>query len=630
MPDSKRMAGIRITPARRLAFFITVDVALVLASLFLALWLRFEFQAPPAAFLRTALVMAALAAAATVVTLYETGIYRIAWSHVGLRDIGRVALGVVVTTLVMGAVAQMTHVVPDLRAFPRSVVLLQAPITFCALAGFRLAKRASLRIRGQRRVDAGQPTLLVGAGDAGAQVLRSILATNAPYHVVGFLDDDPLARRTLIEGVEVLGPLSDLEKQVELHKVEVVILCVANATSKLVQDVVHRAQDAGVGAIRIVPPVSQLVGGEVSIATTRKVELQDLLGREAIRIDNDEVSHLLARKRVVVTGGAGTIGSELCRQIARFSPKFLTIVDVDESRLHDLAVDLAQAHPGLDVHQALVDVRDAREVGDLFARERPEVVFHAAAYKHVPMMELYPLAALEANVIGTANVIAAAESAGCERFVLISTDKAVDPSSIMGASKRLAELVAFTTPPRAGKPMIRSAVRFGNVIGSRGSVIPIFERQLKNGGPLTVTHPDMERFFMMTSEAVSLVLQSAALGQGNDMFVLDMGKPVRILDVAREFIRLHGLREGEDIRIVFTGLRPGEKLREVLNYESEPLAPTKHPRVMRAAVRPEAPADLLSRVEALVRAREPEKGRAFFDEQFPSLRAFAASAGAKA
>lgn len=627
LEGDQRIMGVRVTAARRLAFFIGLDALLVLASFAVAVLLRFD-GAPPLALATSFLFTALVSMLTTLIALHVLGVYRLAWSFIGLRDIARVAIAVGIGTLFTGVVVQVSHALGDLAGFPRSVVLIASPVAFCALSGFRLAKRGVSLITGRRQTEQGVTTLLVGAGDAGAQVLRSIQGTRAPYRVVGFLDDDPLAHGTSIDGVRVLGPVSDLAVHVDAHHVEALVVCVASATGPFVQKVVRLAREAEVKTLRIVPPLAEIVGGHVTIQSTREVKLEDLLGREAVKIDAEQVSTLLAGKRVLVTGGAGTIGSELCRQIARFAPASLTILDVDETRLHDLALDLERGNETLTIRQALVDVRDPQSVSEVFAAERPEVVFHAAAYKHVPMMERFPLAALEVNVLGTANVADAAEACGCARMVLISTDKAVEPSSVMGASKRLAEVVLFGTVSEGrrarngsgGAAMIRSAVRFGNVIGSRGSVIPTFERQLKNGGPLTVTHPEMERFFMMTSEAVSLVLQAAAFGEGGEVFVLDMGKPVRILDVAREFIRLSGLEPGKDVQIQITGLRPGEKLTEILSYPDEILRSTRHPRVLqtRARVDREAEEVLLS-ARGLVASRDAEKAVAYLRGRFPTL-----------
>lgn len=612
--------GIRVTPARRFAFFAGVDALLVVASLALALILRFEGNVP-AEYAASLPVFIPVAVGSTLALLFAFGVYRIAWSYVGLRDVGRVAAAVAGSTAVLFGIVQVLQLARAGPAFPRSVPIIQASILFCAISAFRLSKRAALLLRGDRLAADGKRTLLIGAGDAGAQVLDSIRMTGAPHNVLGFLDDDPLAQRTSIHGARVRGRVDQLTMIARREGAECVIICSASATSTLVHRVLALARAAGIADVRIVPPLSELVDGRVSISATREVRLEDLLGRDPVTISERDLAGLIQGRRILVTGAAGTIGSELCRQIAAYGPARLVALDVDESRLHDLVVDLRHLSPKLDVREALVDVRDMDELDETMHSELPQIVFHAAAFKHVPMMEKYPLHALEANVLGTLNAATAAEECGCETFVLISTDKAVEPSSVMGASKRLAEIVLFSrTASSSPRRMVRTAVRFGNVIGSRGSVIPTFERQLAAGGPLTVTHPEVERFFMMTSEAVSLVLQAAALGDDGDIFVLEMGKPVRILDVAREFVRLHGHEPDRDVAIVFTGLRPGEKLVEKLHYPEERLVPTAHPRLMRTRSRPEPDAEaLLGLVRDIVARRDAPSARTLLRSRFPEL-----------
>jgi FlaA1/EpsC-like NDP-sugar epimerase len=414
----------------------------------------------------------------------------------------------------------------------------------------------------------------------------------------------------------VLGPIAELPKHVQARGVQAIVICVPSATGTFVHDIVKLARAAGIRRVRIVPPMNELVEGRFTFETTREVGLEDLLGRQMIRIDEADLQSMLRGKNVLITGGAGTIGSELARQVARFAPSTLVIMDVDETRLHDTMLEIRERFAGTNVHEAFVDVRDREGLGTLFDSIHIDIVFHAAAYKHVPMMQKWPLAALEVNVLGTQNVLDAAETGGADRFVLISTDKAVEPSNIMGASKNLAERLVFA---RNGS-MMCSAVRFGNVIGSRGSVLPTFIRQLRQGGPITVTHPEVERFFMTTSEAVSLVLQAAALGRGGELFVLDMGKPVRILEIAREVVRMHGLEPDVDIPIVFTGLREGEKLTEVLHSSNERLLGTKHSRIFRAKT---AAAPLsekaVEQIRLIVSNRDVEMAAHFLDQEFGEL-----------
>lgn len=608
---------IRVTPARRLAFFVGMDLMLVLASVVAAVFLRFEGD-PPAGSAPLYFANAALLGGLVVATSFVLGAYRASWSFIGLRDIARLATAVALATAAtLGIILSLRGAgiapTPSL-----AVSLMQAPISFWALAGFRMLKRAArLVLHGRSTPEGSEPALIVGAGTSGAQVLESIQESPGnPLRVVGLLDDDPLAWNTSIHGVRVLGPVSELERRLLETGARTVIIAISNAKSALVRDVVLSARRLGVHKVRIVPTPAELVGSP-SLAKTRAVTMDDLLGRDPVQIDMGGVRAAIAGKCVLVTGGAGTIGSELCRQVARFQPREIVILDIDETRIHDLALELGESAPDVLVAQALADVRDDAVLDEVFRRHAIDVVFHAAAYKHVPMMELWPLAALDVNVLGTLRTLEAAQRHGVERFVLISTDKAVEPSSVMGASKRLAELALFGSRPEG----IRlAAVRFGNVLGSRGSVLPIFERQLAAGGPLTVTHPEIERYFMMTSEAVQLVLQSSILASSRDVFVLDMGKPVRIVDVAREFIRLHGLEPDKDIGIVFTGLRPGEKLTESLHYSDESLASTDHPRIFKATVRvAPASATIRDSVAALVERRDHQEARAYLERTFPSL-----------
>jgi FlaA1/EpsC-like NDP-sugar epimerase len=614
--------GWRVTPGRRLAFFIAVDLVLAFAACVASGYLRFDFAPPPGA--RRAFLLEGGIVSVSVVALGAlTGAYRSSWSFFGLRDTARIAIAVLGATLLAMLTVLAMRGAGVAHTPSLAVSLIQAPITFCSISGFRLSKRA-VRLVARGVSTPGQPVrraLVIGAGPEGGAVIKSILEgreqSHEPLRVVGILDDDLLAHGTSIHGIRVLGPLRELEAHLVATRAEVVIISIPNADRSLVQQVMQATRKVGVSRVRIVPSVSELVDRKFSPASTRAVTLEDLLGRDPVRIDLDGVRLALAGRVVMVTGGAGSIGSELCRQIAHFGVAKLVVLDVDETRLHDIALEIAHAASDVEVVQALVDVRDRASLDALFEAHDVDLVYHAAAYKHVPMMERWPLSALDVNVLGTANVAHAAQEHGAERFVLISTDKAVEPSSIMGASKRLAELVLFGIPRRG---MRVSAVRFGNVLGSRGSVLPTFEAQLRRGGPLTVTHPDVERYFMMTSEAVQLVLQASVMGSDREVFVLDMGRPVRILDVAREFLRLNGVEPDVDVGIVFTGLRPGEKLSESLHYDDEPLEPTSHPRVSKTGVRV-APRDagILEAARDLVERRDQASARAYFHLLFPTL-----------
>ncbi|HLE97437.1 MAG TPA: nucleoside-diphosphate sugar epimerase/dehydratase, partial [Candidatus Thermoplasmatota archaeon] len=616
-PSEDASAATRARRAARLAFFVVGDAMLVVAGVWAGLALRYD-GAVPAEDLASLRVALLLAVPATLLFLRVFGAYSVSWSFVGLGEIARIALAVLVASFVLGSGVQFLQATREDFSFPRSVAIIQAPLTFLAIASFRLSKRAYMAFRRPRGNGASDRALLVGGGDTGAQVLRSIHAGAGTLAVVGFLDDDPLARGTTIHGVKVIGPVGELEMHVRRLGVGTVVLCVPAASGPFIRDVVQRCRAAGVKNIRIVPPLREVVDGRASWKMTREVRLEDLLGRDTVEVIHEDLDRVVRGRRVVVTGGAGTIGSELCRQILRLGPAKLFPLDVDETRLHDLGEELRAIRADVPVEEALVDVRDRGEVERFFRTSRPGIVFHAAAYKHVPMMERWPVAALHTNVIGTSNVLEGAAASGVKEFVLVSTDKAVEPSSVMGATKRLAEVVTFGREPPPG--MACAAVRFGNVIGSRGSVIPTFERQLRRGGPITVTHPDIERYFMMTSEAVLLVLHAAAMAKGRDVFVLDMGKPVRILDVAREFVRLNGMEPDKDIPIVFTGLRPGEKLTEILHYPEEQLGPTRHPRIARAEAPPLGDATaLLAEVAPIVEVGDTAAAQRMLRKRFSTL-----------
>ncbi|MDI7277741.1 MAG: nucleoside-diphosphate sugar epimerase/dehydratase, partial [Anaerolineae bacterium] len=447
---------------------------------------------------------------------------------------------------------------------------------------------------------------IVGAGQAG-QLLAWRLQSQKEgetYQVVGFADDDPAKEGMQVHGRPVLGGRGAIPRLVAERRVDLIVIAIHNIAGDDFRQLLGICQSSG-ARVKILPALSELMAGQAP--AMRDVAAEDLLGRHPVQIDHGACRALLAGRSVLVTGAAGSIGAELCRQVAGFGPQRLLLLDNNESGLHDLAVELGATQQGVPFCPLVADVTNRAKVEALFARYRPQVVFHAAAYKHVPLMEEHPDEAVRINVLGTLNAIELACAHGAERFVFISTDKAVNPSSVMGATKRLGELLVAAHAGRSGT--LCTGVRFGNVLGSRGSVVPIFERQIAAGGPVTVTHPEMTRFFMSIPEAVSLVIQAAALTQGGDLFVLDMGEQMRIVDLAERLIRLRGLRPGVDIPIVYTGIRPGEKMHEELTGSGDERGPTSHPAISRVngthRVEREA---LLAQVEELARlAREPER-----------------------
>ncbi len=578
---------------------LALDSAGILLATVATYLARFELNIPHTygryllvAFVASVVVYAALAA------LF--GLYRVVLRYVGidtmLRCGGAVLCGAAILTLADIGVGLLQG---GQRVVPLGVVLIQAVFVFLALAGIRLSVRAAHYVRASGRHE-GLRTLIVGAGSAGALVLRDIEARpGLGLQVVGFLDDNARIKGNRLGGVPVLGDLDDLEDVVATQDVQQLFVALPSAPDEVVRALLNRAATLAL-TTRIMPKLV-IETGEVHAADLRKVDVEDLLGRELTPIDSGQVAATIEGKCVAVTGAAGSIGSELCRQIMKLQPARLVLIEIDESRLYELFFELEAIESGV-AQMCLVDIRDRRKLLSVFAETKPSVVLHAAAYKQVPLMEAEPVEAVRSNVVGTANVMEAAARVGTERFVLISTDKAVAPVNVMGKTKQLAErlMLAFTHSATQGtNPMTCVAVRFGNVLGSRGSVVPIFEGQLLRGGPITVTDAEVTRFFMAIPEAARLVLQAQAIGNQGDIFVLEMGEPHRILDLAHKMIALSGVPA--DIEIV--GLRPGEKLHESLTSEGEELEPTSAARILRVTHLSETPLDART-YERLVSALE--------------------------
>jgi FlaA1/EpsC-like NDP-sugar epimerase len=422
-----------------------------------------------------------------------------------------------------------------------------------------------------------QKILIVGAGAAGSMIVREIhreLAAN--YQPVGFIDDDPEKSGHTMHGVPILGGRSAIPNLIRQYEIDEVIIALPSASRQEIRDILEICQAAAV-RIMLVPPVTEIINGMVSMKQLRDVDIEDLLGREPVRIDLAGIAGYLNHETVLITGAGGSIGSEICRQVARFNPQSLLLLGRGENSIYEIDQELAAAFPHLKREAIIADVRDRQKLAQVFVTYHPTVVFHAAAHKHVPLMEKEPDEAVKNNIFGTKNLAELADEFGCKRFVLISTDKAVNPTSVMGATKRVAELVIQDLSVRSQTKFM--VVRFGNVLGSRGSVVPLFRKQIARGGPVTVTHPEMTRYFMTIPEAAQLVVQAGALGKGGEIFILDMGDPVKIVDLARELIRLSGLIPDKEIKIEFSGIRPGEKLTEELLTSDEGRLATKHERI---------------------------------------------------
>jgi FlaA1/EpsC-like NDP-sugar epimerase len=425
----------------------------------------------------------------------------------------------------------------------------------------------------------GRRMLIIGAGDCGEKICRQFRENpSVQSHVVGFLDDDTAKIGRKIHGVPVINTIEALATVVSSMDIEDIIIAIPSATSERMRHIVDLCKNADV-AFKTIPDMGELIDGRISISAIRDVEYRDLLGREPVRLDKKEIGGYLGKKCVLVTGAGGSIGTGLCRQICRFSPKKIVLLERAESPLYEIDLELKKNFAHVDVVPVLADIQDKMELAAIFSRYGPEIVFHAAAYKHVPMLEDHPWKAVENNICGTQNLVAAARDFGCDRFVFVSTDKAVNPVNVMGASKRVAELLVQKTDKAAISSTRFMTVRFGNVIGSVGSVIPLFKKQIKEGGPVTVTHPDMIRYFMLIPEACQLILQAGAMGKGGEIFILEMGEPVKIDAMARDLIRFSGFEPDKDIKIVYTGLRPGEKLYEELMTDLEGVVPTSHKKI---------------------------------------------------
>jgi FlaA1/EpsC-like NDP-sugar epimerase len=557
--------------------FIVVLLHLVLIPLGygLAYALRFDLDVPPhfrSLFWDTVAIVVAIRCAA----FWATGLFRGWWRHSGIRDLVDVVRGVTLSTLVLLAVLFFTGYLTEI---PRTILLLDWGVAVLGFGGARFAVRLLreesriFRMRGTGRM---VPTILVGAGEAADHLLRQLRrSADSDLWPVGLVDDDPEKRGMRLHGVRVLGTTDDLERLVREYGVRLVVIAVPSAPRQVMRRLVERSLATGV-EFKIIPSLREVLDGRARVSELRKVQIDDLLGREPVRLDLGALEESIAGRVVLVTGGAGSIGSELARQIAGLGPSRLVLLDQAESALYFLDLALRRKHPDLQIVPVVADVTSEPDVERVFARHRPSHVFHAAAYKHVPLMEENPLEAVRNNVFGTLTVAECASRFHAEAFVLISTDKAVHPSSVMGATKRIAERLVLGWPALRASGTVFRAVRFGNVLGSDGSVIPLFNRQLAAGEPLTVTHRDVTRYFMTIPEAVQLVLQAATLPQAaGRICMLEMGEPVRITELAENLIRLSGLEPYRDVPIVFTGLRPGEKLHEELMTDLEETVPTE-------------------------------------------------------
>ena len=558
--------------ALRVACLVLADLILINLSAFLALYIRFEFdfrQLYATTFLRDMLIYAGINSACTILIFHILKLYNSLWEFASVSELVRTALGCFFSAVFYMVGMFMLHLTVP-RSFPAIYMLI-----LCLLCGaLRLSYRCVRRTRAGLHSEGEKRTMLIGGGQAGAIALREFQTSpRSENKVVCIIDDAPNKVGSYLGGVKIVGGRSAIARMAEKYDIDEIILAIPSASRQEKLQILNYCHTTSC-TLRTLPGICQLANGEVRIEQIREVDIEDLLGRETVKIDLDEVAAYITGKTVLVTGGGGSIGSELCRQAAAQRPKRLIIFDIYENNAYDIQMELRRTHPELDLVVLIGSVRDRERVMQVFDRYRPDLVCHAAAHKHVPLMETSPFEAIKNNVFGTYNVAQAADRFGTQRFILISTDKAVNPTNVMGASKRLCEMIVQMMNDRSATEYV--AVRFGNVLGSAGSVIPLFRKQIRSGGPVTVTDKRVIRYFMTIPEAVQLIFQAGAYARGGEIFVLDMGEPVRIDDLARNMIRLSGFEPDVDIPVVYTGLRPGEKLYEELLLSGEGMQKTKN------------------------------------------------------
>ncbi|HMD89721.1 MAG TPA: nucleoside-diphosphate sugar epimerase/dehydratase [Anaerolineaceae bacterium] len=570
-------------PTLRNRNFLFLDMLLIVVSVLGSYALRLEWGPAFLFYLPSAYWMIGISLIIKPTVYYFFGLYRRIWLYASVQELKMIVAAVTTASLIVSVVIVTIFTLGAFTGFPRSVLIIDWTLSLLMVGGLRFTARllAENKVLASTPGSNGHPrhALIVGAGDAGALVVRE-LQKNPQINMVpvGFLDDNPSKQKQQIYGIPVVGTITDMAHVLASKHVDEVIIAIPSAPGRVVRLVADVCRLKGV-PFRTMPGIYELLGGKVSVSRLREVDITDLLRREPARIQDERVGSILSGKVVLVTGAGGSIGRELCRQTLRWGPSELILLGHGENSIFESLLELKENFPSVIIHPVIADIRDRPRIQAIFSHYQPQVVFHAAAHKHVPLMEVNVEDAVTNNILGTSNIVEASLAQNVERLVMISTDKAIRPINVMGATKRIAEMIVLDAAGRSGKSY--SVVRFGNVLGSRGSVVPLFKRQISLGGPVTVTHPDMQRYFMTIPEAVNLVLQSASMGEGGELFILNMGQQVRILDLAEDLIRLSGLEPGKDIEIVFSGVRPGEKLSEDLWEEGHDFQPTAHPDIFR-------------------------------------------------
>lgn len=566
--------------AKRMSLLIVVDLAIVCLSILTAYGLRFDGSIP-SAYIDQCIIYLFTSVTVSTILMYHFKLYNRVWQYASVGEIVAIFKAVTLSVLISyGFVYTVTW-----ERIPFAILLRNYETLMLLMGGSRFVWRvyrdgSLLKKRPQSNSNEGfayRNALIIGAGDCGAMITKEML--NQPASLlrpVAFIDDDSHKHREHIHNLPVVGDRHRIVDTVEALKIDEVIIAMPAASRQEIAQIIEICKMTK-AKLRIIPRLNDLIDGKISIKKIRDVDVEDLLGRDPIKVDLEGIANYVEDKTVLVTGAGGSIGSELCRQIAPFHPQRLLLLGHGENSIYTIEMELRRKFPGLSIETIIADIQDRTRIMEVFGAHRPQVVFHAAAHKHVPLMERNPAEAVKNNVFGTKNVAEAADLFGSERFVLISTDKAVNPTSIMGTTKRIAEMIVQSLNKTSKTKFV--AVRFGNVLGSRGSVIPFFKQQISQGGPVTVTDPEMIRYFMTIPEAVQLVIQAGSLAKGGEIFILDMGEPVRIVQLAEDLIRLSGFQPYEDIDIKFTGIRPGEKLYEELLTSEEGTSSTKHDRI---------------------------------------------------
>ena len=573
----KKLSDIRVgilkIPVTRIILLIVTDMFAVMASSALSLYVRYEFsfrdidpvfwKAIQDAYIINIFV--------TLIVFYIFRLYNSVWRYASDTEMVNVIIAVTICAVMQPVIFWLLDTrVP--RSFPFFYAFFMAVFTGGVRFSYRFLRMVQNRRLSRYNVPGRQNYMIVGAGASGNAILQEIQSSKyLSMHVACFIDDNPGCQGKYLRGVPIVGGRDKIAESVEKYGIDEIIIAIPSANRSSLKPLIEICKETGC-RIQILPGMYQIIKGDVNVSNLREVQIEDLLGRDPIEVNVDEIIGYVQNKTVLVTGGGGSIGSELCRQIAGHDPKRLIILDIYENNAYEIQQELKQSCPELDLVVLIGSVRNTLRVEEIFREYRPDIVYHAAAHKHVPLMEDSPNEAIKNKLVGTLKVAAAADRYGVGKFVMISTDKAVNPTNIMGASKRICEMVIQNMNRKSRTEYV--AVRFGNVLGSNGSVVPLFKKQIEQGGPVTVTHPDIIRYFMTIPEAVSLVLQAGAYARGGEIFVLDMGEPVKILDLARNMIKLSGYRVDEDIRIEFTGLRPGEKMYEELLMREEGLKET--------------------------------------------------------